>query len=93
MQVHFSEDNKAVINMRTYIAEAIQESCLTIDREATTPTKKYLFDVDPNSDKLEVSRAEVVHIVVAKLLYVATRARIDILLVSVFMHARVIKHC
>jgi hypothetical protein len=40
LQVHFMEDNKAVTNMKTYIAEAIHESGLSTDREATTPAKK-----------------------------------------------------
>jgi hypothetical protein len=89
MQVHFSDDNKAIINMKTYIIEAIQESLLGIDREATTPAKKNLFDVSATSDRLVGTRADVFHSVVAKLLYVATRARVDILLVVSFLCSRV----
>jgi hypothetical protein len=85
MKVHFSDDNRAIINMKTYISKAILESGLSIDREAATPAKKNLFDVDPKSSPLDKGRSETFHSVVAKLLYVATRARIDILLVVGFL--------
>jgi hypothetical protein len=57
MHVHYSEDNKAVIRMKTYIAESIQEFGMPINREAAMPEKKNLFDVDLTSKKLEKGRS------------------------------------
>jgi hypothetical protein len=76
--------------MKTYILEAIQESGQGIDREAAIPAKKNQFEVDITSKPLDKSRSEVLHSVVAKLLYVATRARIDILLVVSLLCSRVL---
>jgi hypothetical protein len=39
MKVHFLDDNKAIINMKTHISEGILESGLSIEREAATPAK------------------------------------------------------
>jgi hypothetical protein len=85
MHVHFTNDNKAVITMKTYIREAIQELGLNINREATTPAKKTVFDMDPASCRLDTNRSDVIHSVVANLLYVATPTQIDILLVGGFL--------
>jgi hypothetical protein len=78
--------------MQTYISEAILESGLSIEREAATPARKNLFEVDPTSNPLDQKRSESFHSVVAKLLYVVTRARIDILLVVGFLCSRVSKN-
>jgi Reverse transcriptase (RNA-dependent DNA polymerase) len=47
MHVLFKDD-KAIISMKSYLSEAIQESGLGIIREASTPARKNLFDVDDN---------------------------------------------
>jgi hypothetical protein len=50
---------------------------------------KKLFDVNVTLQKIEKNRSEAFHSVVAKLLFVATRARIDILLVVSVLCSRV----
>ena len=51
-----------------------------IKYEAATPARKNLFDVNEQADRLAKDEAEIFHSVTAKLLYVAIRARMDILL-------------
>jgi predicted amino acid-binding ACT domain protein len=84
MHVHFKED-KGIISMKSYLAEAFQESGLDICRKAATPTRKNIFDVNDNLKPLD----KIFHIVVAKLLYVATRALMNILLAVGFLCTRV----
>jgi hypothetical protein len=71
--------------MKTYI----QEYGTSIYREAATPAKKNLLVVYPTSRKLDKGRSDTFHSISAKLLFVATRARIDILLVVIFLCSRV----
>jgi hypothetical protein len=73
-------DNRAIITIKSCLAESIQESGLDIVHEASTPARKNLFEVDPESPPLDKKRAKVSHSVLAELLYVATRACLDILL-------------
>jgi hypothetical protein len=91
MHIKYTNNGTAVITMRSYLQEAIDESGLEITRKAATPAKKDLFEIDINSPALDKKEAEVFHSVVAKLLYVATRARTDILLAVGFLCTRVSK--
>jgi hypothetical protein len=61
--------------MKSYIT--ISESSLDLARAASNKT---LFDVDKNSAPLNKKTSEVFHSVVGKLLYIATRARLEVLL-------------
>jgi hypothetical protein len=66
--------------MRDYLEEAITESVLLdISKSASTPAKRTLFDVNEASDLLGKEQSEMFHSVSAKLLYVSTRARVDLL--------------
>jgi hypothetical protein len=91
MNVVYTGDNKVKISMRSYLEEAIQESLMYISREAANPATKSLFDVDQDSQTLKKGESEVFHSVVAKLLFVATRAQMDILLTVSFLCTRVSK--
>jgi hypothetical protein len=91
MKVVYNENNTATISMRSYLEEAIAESGLEISRTASTPAKHYLFEVDETSPRLDKKRNDSFHSVSAKLLYVATRARMDILLPVCFLCTRVSK--
>jgi hypothetical protein len=89
MQVHLSEDYKAVISMKTYITESMQELGLAINRESTTPAKKKLFELYPTAKRLDKVRSTAFHSILPRLLYVATRARIDIQFVVSLLCLRV----
>jgi hypothetical protein len=84
-----NEDATVSASMKTYLEEAISESELQITKLAATPAKKYLFEIDETLPVLDKREAEVFHSIVAKLLYVATRARPDILLAISFLCKRV----
>jgi hypothetical protein len=62
---------------------------LSVTRQVVTPAKKDLFEIDESSKRLPKVESEVFHSVVAKLLYVALRARPDILLPVSFLCTRV----
>jgi hypothetical protein len=64
---------------------------MNITRHTTTPAKKNLFDIDAKAQLLPKSEAECFHSMVAKLLYVATRACIDLLLAVGFICTHVSK--
>jgi hypothetical protein len=91
MHVTFTDNNEAKISMKSYLNEAIQESGMSIEREAATPATKTLFEVNEGSQPLDKACSETFHSVVAKLLYVATRARMDILPAVSFLCTRVSK--
>ena len=77
--------------MKEYFRESIDESELNLTREAATPARKELFDVSEKATKLVGRRAERDHSVVQKLLYVALRAHMDILLAVGFLCMRAAK--
>jgi hypothetical protein len=77
--------------MKQYLQEALEESKMNIKHEAATPARKTLFDVDKDSPRLTEEQSDIFHSITAKLLYVATRARMDILLAVGFLATRVSK--
>jgi hypothetical protein len=91
MNLCFKSNRTVTVQMKDYLQESIDESGLCIAHEAATPAKGSLFDVDSESTSLEGEEFEVFRSVVAKLLYVATRARLDILLPVAFLCTRVTK--
>ena len=58
---------------------------------AATPANRNLFVVNEDLPSLETSKAEIFHLVVAKLLYVAKRARVDLQLAIAFLCPKVYK--
>ena len=91
MNIKYTEQQTAEISMKCYLEEAIEESKMDITGTANTPATRTLFEVDDASPLLNKDDAEIFHSVVAKLLYVATRARMDILLAVGFLCSRVSK--
>jgi hypothetical protein len=71
MEIDYKGNGTAEIMMREYLEEAIAESGLDVSRQAATPAKRDLFDIDGRSSHLETKEAEAFNSVVAKLLYVA----------------------
>ena len=91
MDIRYMPNGTAEITMRDYLEEAIAESGLDIKRTEASPARRDLFELCDKSEALLKSEAESFHHVVAKLLYVATRARGDILLAIIFLCTRVSK--
>ena len=91
MNIKYKDDRTAVVTMKSYLKEAIEESGMSIDRTVATPAEKNLFELDDKATTLSTSEAEVFHSVVAKLLYVSIRARGDLLLAISFLCTRVSK--
>ncbi len=91
MLIKYTGKGTAVIIMKEYLKEALAESGMNITRSVATPALRDLFDVDENSTPLERIEAESFHSVTAKLLYVSTRARVDLLLAIAFLCTRVSK--
>lgn len=74
--------------MKKHILKAINEFMDGITRNATTPAKAYLFEVR-ESAKLDEPRAENFHSVVALLLFISRRCRLDIQTAVAFLTTRV----
>jgi hypothetical protein len=89
MDITFKDDGTATINMKDYVKEAIFESGMDVSRSTATPARKNLFDIDDASEKLNNQQGDLFHSVVAKLLYVSHRGRIDIQLAIAFLCTRV----
>ena len=82
---HVNGDGTATIKMKEYIKEAISDFGEDITRNAATPAKRDLFEIDEESEELSDDKQEIFHKVVAKLLYVSKRGRMDILLPIAFL--------
>ena len=91
MDIVFRDDGKFEITMKNYLRESIEAFDEEISKSAQTTAKGDLFDEDVAEDKevLQESEAEMFHHIVAKLLYVAKRARPDIDLAIPFLCTRV----
>jgi hypothetical protein len=86
-------DGTATVSMKDYLREAIEESGMKIERCVTTPANKEMFDIDETAKYFDKRDAEVFHRIVAKLLYVSTRARMDLLFGCWFpLHSRLKKY-
>ncbi len=91
MNIKYKDDRTAVVTMKSYLKEAIEESEMNINQTAATPARKNLFVLDDKAAPLPKNEAEIFHSVVAKLLYVSIRARGDLLLAISFLCTRVSK--
>jgi hypothetical protein len=89
MKITMNQNGTVTINMKDYVMEAIKECKDDISKSATTPAKKDLFETNDNSELLVKEKAELFHSVVAKLLYISKRGRIDIQLAVAFLCTRV----
>jgi hypothetical protein len=89
MKIEFSDKGTLTIDMKEYIVEAIKDFCEDVSLSATTPAKRDLFDVNSDATPLDKQKMELFHSIVAKLLYIAKRGRIDILLAVAFLCTRV----
>ena len=82
-------DGKVKVLMKEYLQEALQAYGEPINSSATTPANRHLHDVDEEAELLTEEKAERFHHIVAKLLHVAKRARLDIEPTVAFLCRRV----
>jgi hypothetical protein len=91
MDITYNENRTAEIKMESHLQKAMDDFHGDVKNEAVTPHKKNLFEVDEHSESLAKEDADNFRSVTASLLYVATRARVDILLPVGFLATRVTK--
>ena len=89
MSIRFLGNGDLSIGMKEYVKEAILEFGDDVSKQAATPARKNVFEVEATSPLLTKDKSEVYHKVVAKLLYVSHRGRPDIQLAVAFMCTRV----
>ena len=94
MNIEFMKNRIVTISIKDYIKEckeAYEEAGGKISSRGNTPATDTLFVIDDTSKQLNENRSEVFHHIVSKLLYVSTRAQIDIDLAISFLCTRVSK--
>ena len=89
MDIDFHANGTATIKMKECNKEAISDFGQEITRLATSPAKRDLFEINEDSGDLTEKDHEIFHSVVAKLLYVSIRGRLDIILPIAFLCTRV----
>ncbi len=89
MDITFCDDGTATVKMKDYIKESIAEFGESIVRNAATPARKDLFDINEESGELTSAASKIFHSVTAKLLYVSKRGRQDMQLAIAFLSTRV----
>lgn len=90
MTINFEDRGKVRITMFDYIAEMLAESPADFPGIAATPAGNHLFEThDDDGPALDEKRAMTFHHITAKSLFLAKRARPDILLAVAFLCTRV----
>jgi hypothetical protein len=90
MDIEFNDDGTFTTTMVDYIKEAIEEFGEDVtSSSAATPGGKSLYTVTESSPVLARDKADTFHKIVAKLLYISSRARSDILPTIAFLCTRV----
>ena len=88
MDITFKDNGTVETLMKNYILECFEAFSEPIERGANTPSKQNLFNLN-KSEALTEEKMDVLHHIVAKLLYVCKQARVDIDLGVSFMCTRV----
>ncbi len=89
MNLKFTEDRKVKVSMKKHILKAINSFHDDITRNASTPATSHLFGVRESSPQLSDEKADNFHSVVASLLFVSRRCRLDIQTAVGFLTTRV----
>ena len=90
MTIDYSTPGKVVFRMEDYI-DCMINKCPAglLKGNPASPAANYLFDINPECEKLSSEEADQFHHFVAKLLYLAKRTWPDILLAVAFLCTRV----
>jgi hypothetical protein len=89
MKITYLENGTAQILTSEYIKEAIVDFGEELKGSATSPARRDLFEINEESKELGSGKRETFHSVVAELLYVAKRGRLDVELPIAFLCTRV----
>ena len=79
MNIEILKDKKIQIDMREQLQEAIDMFLESTLMKASSPGSRYVFQVDDDAEQLNKHQSEIFHSTVAKLLFIAKRARPDII--------------
>jgi hypothetical protein len=77
MDIIFLGDGTVIIDMKSYLTEALNDFPEELTKVVTSPAANHIFDVDPNCKKLPEVKREKLHSIVAKLLFVSTQGRLE----------------
>ena len=92
MNFKINNDGTVSISMKDYIEECITSYGEEVSNNNTkTPANSKLFNVDVHSNKLSQDKSEIFHHIVAKVLFVMKRVRLDISTTIAFLSARITK--
>jgi Reverse transcriptase (RNA-dependent DNA polymerase) len=89
MTLDFTEKGVAKIDMSKYVNNIIAEMPADMAGVCPTPAANHLFDVNAEAEKLDDTKKEFFHHVVAQLLFLCKRARPDIQTAVAFLCTRV----
>ena len=90
MDISYPGNGEAVIRMKDHVLEAIADFPECCNINVTSPAPNYLFQVTPDLPTISEPDRKIFHKIVAKLLYVANRARPDIMVAISFLTSRVL---
>jgi hypothetical protein len=79
------------VSMKSYLEESIEAFPEEITGTVSSPAANHLYTVNPDAKKLHENQRETFHSIVAKLLFVATRARPDLQPTISFLTSRCAK--
>ena len=89
MDFDYTTSGEVKIGMKGYLTEILEDFPEDLNMIPVTPAAMHLFDIDPNAKLLPLPQKEIFHQTVARLLWVAIRARPDILTALSFLTTRV----
>jgi hypothetical protein len=96
IRVTHDKENKSIyLHSNQYIQDMLKEvtsqACMEDIKQRDSPSNTDLFQLDAMSKPLTASKSKFYHSIVARLLWIAMRVRIDILMTVVYLASKV--HC
>lgn len=88
MHIHFPGDKSVHIKMSSYIENALSDFPEELGKSVTSPASEHIFRVNPNGTPVEEEKRIIFHTIVARLLFISTRARPDIYPTIAFLTSR-----
>ena len=89
MELEFLSNGRVKVLMKDHLEECFEIFGEEIKPIFATPASHNLFDVDENAQLLDKKSSEIFHRIVAKLLFVCKRSRLDVQLPIAFLCSRV----
>jgi len=89
MKIDYRRKGKVTFSMENYIKQLLEEAPYDMTGTAKTPAACHLFNTNDGAIKLDETKAQLFHHMVAKLLYLCRRTRQDIQTAVAFLCTRV----